>query len=241
METLVRQKGSEAEKSRISEIAALHNEISGLFKMTLDKAIRIGELLTEQKTSLQHGEFSPWIKANLPFTDRTVRRYMQVYENRKLLKTDTVSDLSEAYKLLEAPKQELLPDCDSPDFLNKFWDWHRKQKHLTADLDYDLRFADTLEKCIEIRDRALKLTQDAAEVRIHTESYLGGCLIKIKESLPKVKEARTAAQDIIKTGEEYLSGRNGILSAEQTVTIEGLLDEAAELSNDCNYILEVAV
>jgi hypothetical protein len=58
------------------EIVKLHNEIIDALKMTLRKAIRIGELLTEQKQSLKHGEFAPWIKDNLPFTDRTAQMYM---------------------------------------------------------------------------------------------------------------------------------------------------------------------
>ena len=55
------------EKRRIDEIGQLHNEIIGHLKTSLEKAIRIGELLSEQKDSLKHGEFIPWIKDNLPF------------------------------------------------------------------------------------------------------------------------------------------------------------------------------
>lgn len=94
------------EKSRKEEIISLHNEISGFLKMSLDKAIRIGELLTEQKTSLKHGSFGNWIKVNLPFTDRTARSYMNFYRHRHQLKTESVSDLTGAYKLLRPAKAE---------------------------------------------------------------------------------------------------------------------------------------
>ena len=93
------------EKSRITEINTLHSEIGGYLKMTLDKAIRIGELLQEQKEGLKHGEWLPWVEGNLSFTDRTVRNYLRVYENRERLKMETVSDLTDAYRLLEAPKE----------------------------------------------------------------------------------------------------------------------------------------
>lgn len=94
------------EKSRINEIVDLHNEISGFLKMSLEKAIRIGELLIEQKASLQHGQFGQWLRDNLPFSDRTARNYMGFYNNKNLLKTENVSDLAGAHKLLRPAKAE---------------------------------------------------------------------------------------------------------------------------------------
>lgn len=71
-----------------------------------DKAIRIGELLFEQKEKLKHGEFIPWTKINLPFSDRTARNYMKLFENQEQLKMESVSNLNSAYKLLGKPKEE---------------------------------------------------------------------------------------------------------------------------------------
>ncbi len=50
------------EKSRISEISQLHSEIAGYIKVTLEKAIRIGELLAEQKAGMDHGTWLPWME-----------------------------------------------------------------------------------------------------------------------------------------------------------------------------------
>ena len=106
---------------RAGAIISLHSEIIGLGRMALDKAIEIGHLLTDQKSSLQHGDFIPWAKANLPFTDRTARNYMQLFEQRDRLKTVTVSDLSDAYRVLksaaptrqkEKPESKPLPMLD---------------------------------------------------------------------------------------------------------------------------------
>ena len=47
-----------AETSKVQEITQLHNEIGGYLKMSLEKAIRIGQLLTEQKDSMEHGGFT---------------------------------------------------------------------------------------------------------------------------------------------------------------------------------------
>jgi len=97
---------NEIQKNPINEIIQLHNEIGQYLKMSLDKAIRIGELLTEQKASLKHGDFTPWIESNLPFTDRTARNYMRIYQEKDQLKSETVSDLKSAYKLLSTPKRD---------------------------------------------------------------------------------------------------------------------------------------
>src|SRR3990172_7097935 len=94
------------EKERVTEIVTLHSEVAGYLRISLAKGIRIGELLTEQKAALKHGEFTPWIKANLPFTDRTAQNYMRLYSQRGLLKTENVSYLAEGYRLLCAPKEQ---------------------------------------------------------------------------------------------------------------------------------------
>jgi len=95
------------EKSKAVEITKLHNEIAGHLRTSLEKAIKIGELLAEQKENLKHGEFTPWVKEHLPFTDRTARSYMRLHREKDRLKTETVSDLTSAYRLLAAPKLEM--------------------------------------------------------------------------------------------------------------------------------------
>jgi|TARA_B100000959_G_C14885315_1_gene584334 hypothetical protein len=86
--------------SYTKEIIELHKRIEVYLNKSLKDAIRIGELLTLKKSELKHGEYGEWIVDNLPFTDRTARNYVKLYSNRKLLKTETVSDLKGAYKLL---------------------------------------------------------------------------------------------------------------------------------------------
>ena len=107
------------EKTRADEIVRLHGEIEGLFKMSLDKAMRIGELLAEQKATMKHGEFTPWVKGNLPFTDRTARNYMRVYRNQKRLKTETVSVLGQAYRLLSGQEEDGFDEQDIDDVVDE--------------------------------------------------------------------------------------------------------------------------
>jgi hypothetical protein len=80
------------------QIVTLHIGISKAMRRSVDDAVRIGQLLTEQKDKMEHGKFLPWLKL-LPFAERTARRYMQLFEYRD--KTATVADLNEAYALIE--------------------------------------------------------------------------------------------------------------------------------------------
>jgi len=91
-----------------AEIRKLHTELLGHVRITIKQAIRIGELLTAVKEGLEHGRWLPWLKANVEFHERTARRYIRVFENREQLKTDSVSDLTDAYRLLadKVPREE---------------------------------------------------------------------------------------------------------------------------------------
>jgi hypothetical protein len=77
------------------EIAELNNSL----KMSVHKAIRIGELLVEQKEIVGHGFFTQWIENNLDITDRTAQKYMKLFQYHD--KTELNSDLQDAYKQIE--------------------------------------------------------------------------------------------------------------------------------------------
>ena len=94
-------------EANIKKIISLHNEITESLKTSLEKAILIGQLLIEQKEKLKHGEFTSWIKENLPFTGRTARNYIKLFNNKDMLITERVSDLTAAYKLLSTPPSRL--------------------------------------------------------------------------------------------------------------------------------------
>ena len=51
--------GTIDKRTRAQEIVGLNNEITAHLKASLEKAIHLGQLLTEQKTELKHGEFGP--------------------------------------------------------------------------------------------------------------------------------------------------------------------------------------
>jgi hypothetical protein len=87
------------------EIVLLHTELTGLAGTVLEKAQRIGQLLVEVREKIGHGQWLPWLKKNVPFTDRSARNYVAVYEHRDRIKLESVSDLTSAYKMLAAPTE----------------------------------------------------------------------------------------------------------------------------------------
>lgn len=87
------------------QLATLHSEVMASLRTSLEKAIQIGEILAEVKRTLPHGEFTPFL-ATLPFSDRTARNYIGVYNNRKMIKTEGLSDLNQVYEFLKAPLEE---------------------------------------------------------------------------------------------------------------------------------------
>ena len=112
--------------SAVQEINDLHREITQSAMSSLGKAIRIGHLLSEEKSALKHGEWLPWLKANVSFSERMGQRYMLVFRRREelttlLAKYDTMSffSLSDALRLLEDKyeKQSGEFNLDEPDVL----------------------------------------------------------------------------------------------------------------------------
>jgi hypothetical protein len=84
----------------VIEIHRLHTEILSHARTSLDKAIRIGELLITVKDTLKHGEWHQWIEDNAPFSRKTSDRYIFVFERRDELKKVNVTHLTDAYALM---------------------------------------------------------------------------------------------------------------------------------------------
>lgn len=82
-----------------AELNRLHSEIEDKLRSTVQDAIRAGEILTQIKGRLRHGDFLPWIKANCHFSERTARNYIGIYDYRS--KTATLADLQTAYAQVE--------------------------------------------------------------------------------------------------------------------------------------------
>jgi len=146
---------------RATEINQLHGELNSLARTTLDKAVRIGELLTDQKKECGHGKWLPWLEGNVEFDRRTATNYMRIYGERD--KWETISHLTDAYRLLAAsngsdePELELEsePEEEGPQFPSptepislEMWqglDKASKEYLLTVGSDWRSTFNDTNE------------------------------------------------------------------------------------------------
>ena len=170
----------ETTQERVDEIKALHAEIAGHFRQSLEKAIRIGELLSEQKAALRHGEFTAWITRNLPFTDRTARSYMRVYENRDRLKTESVSDLTTAYRLLAAPQPK-----QGGGVLEVIDEALEAAKTRLEQLRDELEEADTLDDLKNIIEEARLIGNDVAEINLRLQRLGGQFLDEVAQEAKK--------------------------------------------------------
>jgi hypothetical protein len=98
------------------EINRLHAELLDAAKISIEKAIRIGKLLTEQKAGVkaEGGLWLKWLQGNVGFSADTARRYMGIYEKREEPALRTVRNLKAAYLLLagdtkSSPEADLEP------------------------------------------------------------------------------------------------------------------------------------
>jgi hypothetical protein len=93
-----------------------HQECGRLLQAGLHHAMNAGKLLLEAKERVGHGGWLPWLKANVPFSERTARGYMRVAREVPKLgegNRQRVADLSyrKALKALAEPGDEETPDA----------------------------------------------------------------------------------------------------------------------------------
>ena len=173
-------------REAVEEIITLHNGIAGHLRASLQDAIRIGELLVEQKRRLPHGEFTAWIRQHLPFTPRSARNYMMLHEKREQLKTENVSALGEAYRLLRAPQDP--PESKDPAVRLRsamdYWDslFAESEEFLaSADWDDEIKKTSDIKRLKWLFDQFLSWTISIRAANLQMEREAGGVIIQFKE------------------------------------------------------------
>lgn len=131
------------QESRIREINSLHAELESLAKTGMAKATRIGEILTECKGQIPHGQFTQWICDNCSFSVRTAQNYMKLYLNRARLQgADSVST---AYSLLKNETvSQLRSETRPPEFCEV---QESVEKYIAAQVDQDASFIAASDHC----------------------------------------------------------------------------------------------
>ena len=87
-------------------ILRLHDEVTGLWKMTILKAAQVGQYLAEVKEILPYGLFGDWIEIEFPFHHETANNYMNLaslgQRNPKVLESGI--PISGLFALARAPE-----------------------------------------------------------------------------------------------------------------------------------------
>ncbi len=66
-----------------SEISILHKEALDMANFSIEKILRIGDLLIQKKAELKHGEWIPWIESKLPFDRKQAFKYITIFKNKE--------------------------------------------------------------------------------------------------------------------------------------------------------------
>jgi hypothetical protein len=61
-----------------ADIKAAHEACAGAARASIEHAIKCGELLTEAKCLLKHGQWLPWLHNNCGLSERSAQRYMRL-------------------------------------------------------------------------------------------------------------------------------------------------------------------
>ncbi len=89
---------------RTQEIKKELSELNQSLKMSVQKAIKIGELLTQQKEFIGHGNFLSWLEDNLDISHMQVTRYMKLSAYSD--KCNNMLSLQEAYNQIETIERQ---------------------------------------------------------------------------------------------------------------------------------------
>ena len=186
-------------------INRLHQSIIQSARRSVQDAIKIGEIISEQKKLLSHGEFLPWV-ATLPFAERTARNYISLFEHKD--KTANVADLSEAYKKIqELEFREKQTDQQAKNHLIEEYKrtgvkpdgWDR-----STDYEYQKRLKEEQEYR-ERSDRHFKQQQEIKQQRQNQENDSNIFIQAVNEAvnnLEKENEIRKQWKDKIRMSEE---------------------------------------
>jgi hypothetical protein len=188
-----------AESAKV-EINRLHGEICDAARTSIEKAIRIGELLTQARSSLKHGEWLPWLKENVGFSRQTADNYWRIFDNRENLKLLNVGNLTDAYRLLANSQNDRQlvdgPDETAADILDESELMEFRVWKLGRRLDavclkpVEKGTLDDIKELRAIITEANALGQWWHEYQLRAEKNLGELLIELRPVASAIAEIR---------------------------------------------------
>lgn len=207
--------------NRVLEIQTLLIDLNRTLKMSVEKAIRIGQLLSEQKTDMQHGEFLPWLESNFEMSERMAYRYMSLFKHND--KVAKMANLQEAYQQIEYIEKKEREDKQKHDEelirqriktgeKPEGWDRHLEYeyKKRTDDEGFKKRLNEHTEKQRQEKEEKEKISHeksDRAEQVINKFITDTSDKLAVKEKLKlNVRSDNINQEAIIEIIDEYLSG-----------------------------------
>lgn len=189
---------NEIQITQANRLKQLHGEIIGAVRMLLDKAIEAGSILHDVKAALPHGEFTVWVEVNAGFNIRTAQRYMKIHENREKLKNDSVSLLTDAHRMLRAPREEreIRINGLSFDEVLRIAEWDEKYKKIQKRIielksEWEtIKESKSLATAAEFYHKACDLHSEAVSLTLDAEVNLGRVLNKLEKLFPTEKDAK---------------------------------------------------
>lgn len=180
-------------ESAKAEINRLHGEICEAARTSIGKAIRIGELLTQTRLTLKHGEWLPWLKENVGFSRQTADNYRRIYEKREDIKLLNVGNLSEAYRALadsqNEPAKESVDDDEYEQVQFRLWKLQRRLEAVCA-IPVEHGTPEHIRELQAIIEEANTQQQWWHECQLRAEQKFGEALIAARPVASAIAEIR---------------------------------------------------
>lgn len=174
-----------------AEIVAISNQAAQMAYMSM---VEIGRRLVEAKGLVAHGEWGPWLKNEVKFSQRTANNFMAIYERSENGNSQTFANLgySQIVQLLALPEGEA----------EEFAETHDVQNMSVRELKEAIRERDEEKKLREDAQAALKRAEDA-NARMQTnvnramdaENKLSRRVKELQEQLADAEKARADAME----------------------------------------------
>lgn len=91
--------------SLAADIRREHDQAQQAFTSAVEHAVRCGELLTEAKAGVPHGEWLPWLAENFPASEDTAQAYMRLAANAERVRYLEVTSIRAALAELAEPRE----------------------------------------------------------------------------------------------------------------------------------------
>lgn len=187
-----------------------------VYQTTLEGVVHIGRKLVELKEIVGHGNWLPWCKENLGYSDRQARRYIEISENYgsgnsaySNWTTSSNLSISKAYSLLQLPEDEVESFAEEHDIQDmtvaqleaEIKEWKSKAEAADASLTEEKsRNAELMDVIDEGEKRRLELVNEITELEAQTADPEE--IEKLKSQLEKEKEKVKKAKADLATEKE---------------------------------------